>query len=67
MPAHNRVIQLSLLHHVTPELNKEDLEAARARVSFHRFRGDLDWIDASRLPPRSLVAGAMHRAMMDTA
>jgi hypothetical protein len=37
------------------------------RVSFHRLTGDLDWIDAGRLPPRSLVAGAMDRAMMDAA
>jgi hypothetical protein len=36
------------------------------RVSFHRLRETL-WIDAGRLPPNSLVAGAMDRAMMDAA
>ena len=34
---------------------------------FPQLAGDLDWIDAGRLPPSSLVAGAMDRAMMDTA
>jgi hypothetical protein len=34
---------------------------------FPQPSGDLDWIDAGRLPPGSLVAGAMDRAMMDTA
>ncbi len=29
--------------------------------------GDLDGVDAGRLPPGSLVAGAMHCTMMDTA
>src|SRR5439155_12761610 len=32
-----------------------------------QLTGDPNWIDAGRLPPSSLVAGAMHRAMMDTA
>ena len=34
---------------------------------FPQLAGDLDWIDAGRLPPSLFVAGAMHRAMMDTA
>ena len=34
---------------------------------FPQLAGDLDWIDAGRLPPSSLVAGAMDRAMMDAA
>ena len=34
---------------------------------FPQFMGDLVWIDASRLPPGSLVAGAMDRAVMRTA
>ena len=34
---------------------------------FPQFTGDLVWIDAGRPPPSSLVAGAMDRAMMDTA
>jgi hypothetical protein len=34
---------------------------------FPQFTGDLVWIDASRPSPSSLVAGAMDRAMMDTA
>ena len=34
---------------------------------FPKFAGDLDWIDAGRLPPRALVAGAVDRRMMDTA
>jgi hypothetical protein len=34
---------------------------------FPQFTGDLIWIDAGRPPPSSLVAGAMDRAMMDTA
>ena len=34
---------------------------------FPQLTGDLEWIDAGRLPPSSLVAGAMDRAMMDTA
>ena len=34
---------------------------------FPQFTGDLVWIDANRLPPSSLVAGAMDRAMMDPA
>ena len=32
-----------------------------------QLAGDLDGIDAGRLPPRSLIAGAMDGAMMDTA
>ena len=32
-----------------------------------QLAGDLDRIDAGPLPPSSLVASAMHRAMMDTA
>ena len=32
-----------------------------------QFTGDLVWIDAGRPPPRSFVAGAMDRAVMDTA
>ena len=34
---------------------------------FPQFTCDLVWIDAGRLPPGSLVASAMDRAMMDTA
>src|SRR5262249_35432200 len=34
---------------------------------FPQLPGDLDWVNAGRLPPSSLVAGAMDRAMMDTA
>ena len=34
---------------------------------FPQFTGDLLWIDAGRPPPVSLVAGAMDRAVMDTA
>jgi hypothetical protein len=34
---------------------------------FPQLTGDRDWIDAGHLPPSSLVAGAMHRAMMNTA
>jgi hypothetical protein len=34
---------------------------------FPQLTGDLNGIDAGRLPPSSLVAGAMDRAMMDTA
>jgi hypothetical protein len=32
-----------------------------------QLTGDLNWVDAGRLPPGSLVSGAMHRAMMDPA
>jgi hypothetical protein len=28
---------------------------------FPKHAGDLEWIDAGRLPPRSLVAGAVDR------
>ena len=34
---------------------------------FPQFTGDLVWIDAGRPPPGTLVAGAMDRAVMDTA
>ena len=34
---------------------------------FPQFTGDLVWIDAGRPPPGSFVAGAMDRAVMDTA
>ena len=34
---------------------------------FPQFTSDLVWIDAGRPPPGSLVAGAMDRAVMDTA
>jgi hypothetical protein len=34
---------------------------------FPQLPGDLDWVDAGRLPPSSLVAGAMDRAVMDAA
>ena len=34
---------------------------------FPQFTGDLVWIDAGHPPPRSLVAGAMDRAVMRAA
>jgi hypothetical protein len=34
---------------------------------FPQFTGNLVWIDAGRPPPRSLVAGAMDRAVMRAA
>ena len=34
---------------------------------FPQFAGNLVWFDANRVPPSLLVAGAMDRAMMDTA
>jgi hypothetical protein len=34
---------------------------------FPQVAGDFDWIDAGGLPPSSLIAGAMDRAMMNTA
>jgi hypothetical protein len=34
---------------------------------FPQLTRDFDWIDAGRLPPTALVAGAMDGAMMDTA
>jgi len=34
---------------------------------FPQLAGDLDWIGAGRVLPRSLVAGAMDCAMMDPA
>src|SRR6266566_5201946 len=35
--------------------------------AFPKFAGDLDWIDASLLPPGFFVTGAMHRAVMRAA
>src|SRR5439155_12801537 len=32
-----------------------------------KLTGDLDWIDASLLPPRFFIAGAMHSAVMRAA
>jgi hypothetical protein len=39
----------------------------RATCLFPEPSGDLERVDAGLLPPRALVAGAMHRTMMPSA